>query len=230
MPSSPASLVLSPSGWAAALTLLTAVVVGATGYRPFLSRLPEPADAPDKPAYRDLATPGFVASCTAASGLALATPLATLPSAVWPMWWVLGVPVLLLAAVDAETTWLPQRLTRSAMAAMAVAALASALLGGWPLLIRALVGAVSAGGLYLALRRLSGGGIGRGDADVAALVGAATAAVGWPMLFWALLLGSLAGAGYAITLLLRGRNDQFAYCPAILGGAYLACVLRWLPS
>lgn len=221
---------LSPTGWAA-LALLTAVVVvvGATLYGPFLLRLPEPADAPGKPAYRDLATPRFVASCTAASGLALATSLATLPPAVWPMWWVLGGPVLLLAAVDAATTWLPQRLTRSAGAAMAVATLTSALLGGWPLLIRAVVGAMSAGGLYLALRRLSGDGIGRGDADVAALVGAATAAVGWPMLFWALLLGSLAGAGYAITLLLRGRNDQFAYCPAILGGAYLACVLRWLP-
>ncbi len=220
---------VGPAGWAA-LSLVTAVLVTASLSGPFLARLPEPADAAGKRPYADLVRPGFVISCTFASGLAVAVSLVTLPPAVWPMWWVLGVPVLLLTAVDAGTTWLPQRLTRLAWAAMVVATVMSTVAGGWPILIRALVGAASAGGVYLGLRRLSRGGIGRGDADVAGLVGAATGAVAWSMVFWALLLGSLAGATYASTLLLRRRNDSFAYCPAILGGGYLACALRWWPT
>ena len=221
---------LNTSGWAA-LTLLSAVIVTATLTRPFLRRLPEPADAPDKRAYRDLGTPRFVLACTALSALALAVSVTCLPTVVLPMWWVLGVPTLLLAAVDAKTTWLPQRLTRLAWVAMIAAGVASALLGGgWTLLLHALVGAAAAGGLYLGLYTWSKGGIGRGDVAFAPLVGAASAAVAWPTLFWALLLGSLAGAAYALTLLLRRRHEPFAYCPAILAGAYLAGGLRLLPG
>lgn len=218
-----------PSGAGPAVAAaLGAVLVTATLARPVLRWLPEPTDGDGKVAYRALGTTRFVAGCAVLAGLAVVLAAVTLPAPVLPLWWVLGVPVLLLAAVDARTTWLPLRLTRVAWALMALAAVGSALLGGAGLLGRATLGAAAAGGLYLLLWRLSRGGIGFGDVRLAPLIGAATAAVGWPMLLAALLLGSLAGAAYGVVRLLAGRRGHFAYAPTMLLGAYLACALRAL--
>ena len=210
------------------VALLGAVAVMAGLTRPVLQRLPEPAEAvaEGKLAYRDLATPPFVLGCTVLAVVAVAVAWLTLPRAVQPMWWVLAVPVLLLAAVDARTTWLPLPLTRWSWLAMALAALGSAVLGdGLALLLRAGVGAALAGAIYMLVWRVSNGGIGFGDVRFAPLLGAATAAVDWPMLLAALVLGSLAGAAYGVVLLVRRKGRSFAYAPAILSGGYLACGL-----
>lgn len=216
-------------GVAAAAALIAAPAAVALLTRPLLRWLPEPADGDGKVPYAALGTRRFVAGCAVLAGLAVALPLAVLPAVVQPLWWVLGVPVLLLTAIDLRTTWLPLRLTRLAWVAMVAAALVTAQLGGgWPLLGRVGAGAAGVALLYLALWRLSGRGIGFGDVRFAPLVGAATAAVDASMVLTALLLGSMAGAAHGVARWLRGRREPFAYAPAIWAGAYLACLLRWL--
>ena len=89
---------------ATATVLLMAALAG-----PALSGLPEPVltKGQAKTAYADLPTTRFVAACALLAGVGVLVPAATLPDAVPPMWWVLAGPTLLLAAVDARTTWTP---------------------------------------------------------------------------------------------------------------------------
>jgi len=187
-------------------------------------RLPEPADGAGKIRYTDLATPGFVVGSALVGGAAALVSWLTLPVAVQPLWWVLATLGVVLAAVDARTTWLPLRLTRPAWAAMGAAGLVALWLGtGWPILLRAGVGAALAGLLYLVVWRLSRGGFGFGDVRFAPLVGAATAADSWSLLVLGLFAGSVLGTAYGGIRLLRRRSGPFPYAPAMLAGAYLAC-------
>ena len=213
--------------WLVAAGSAALVVALFTG--PLLRRLPEPAEGAGKLHYRDLATGKFVLACgVGAFGLVAVAGL-TLAQPVLPMWWVLAAPVLVLAAVDARTTWLPLRLTRLCWAAMAGAAVVSALILGDPIvLVRAAAGAAIAGLLYLALWRASNGGVGFGDVRFAPLLGAACAAVDWRTLWSGLVLGSLVGGLVGAVWLLRRRRGPFPYAPALMAGPYLACVLRWL--
>ena len=163
----------------------------ATG--PLLRWLPEPAD-PDPPGYARLPTPRFVLGVGLTSGLAAAVAWTALPLPVQPLWTVLATGGVLLAAVDLATTWLPLRLVHITWAAMAVAALAGASLGGK-------LGAAGP-------QRRRGGRRGRavpGGVDglprgvrlrgrpVRPAARAAAAAVGWPLLLLALLAGTLVG-------------------------------------
>jgi leader peptidase (prepilin peptidase) / N-methyltransferase len=194
-----------------------------------VSRLPEPVDGAGKVRYADLVTPGFVGGSALAAGAATAVGWLTLPVTVQPLWWVLATFGIVLAAVDARTTWLPLRLTRLAWATMAAAGLIAALLGGgWLELLRAGGGAALAGLLYLVVWRLSRGGFGFGDVRFAPLVGAATAAHSWSLLFLGLFAGSVVGAAYGGVRLVRRRAGPFPYAPAMLAGAYLACCISAL--
>ena len=187
-------------------------------------RLPEPAEGAGKVRYADLATPSFVVGSAVTGGAAAVISSFTLPVAVQPLWWVLGTVGVVLAAVDARTTWLPLRLTRLAGAAMAAAGVVALMLGsGWLILLRAGGGATLAGLLYLIVWRLSRGGFGFGDVRFAPLVGAATAAHSWSLLVLGLFAGSLLAAAYGRVRLLRRRDGPFPYAPAMLAGAYLAC-------
>ena len=213
-------------GWvtAAVGTMLGMVVLT----RPILRRLPEPKDGEGKPRYADLATPRLVAGCALLAGAAVTIGWLTAPPAVQPLWWVLSSIGVLLAAIDALTTWLPLRLTQAAWVAMAVALLLTLPLGAdWSTMLRAVAGAALAGLLYLGVWLVSRGGFGFGDVRFAPLVGAATAAYSWSMLVWALLLGSVLGALYGMVRLARGRTWPFPYAPAMLVGAYLACGTAW---
>jgi leader peptidase (prepilin peptidase)/N-methyltransferase len=207
-----------------AAVILTAAVTSALLARVLVSRLPEPADGAGKLRYADLVTPGFVAGSALTAGAASAIGWLALPLPALPLWWVLAAFGIVLAAIDARTTWLPLRLTRLAWAAMAVAGLVTALLGaGWPVLIRAGGGAALAGLLYLGVWRLSLGGFGFGDVRFAPLVGAAAGAHSWSLLVLALFAGSVLGAAYGALRLVRRRSGPFPYAPAMLAGAYLAC-------
>lgn len=196
--------------------------------RAVLVRLPEPAEPEGKTPYRELGTTGFVLACTALAAVAAVVVGLTLPTATWPLWWVLCAPVLLLVAVDARTTWLPLGLTRVVWVLAVGATVPATFLGGTPLLGRAAVGAGASALLYLLLWRLSRGGLGFGDVRLAPVLGAAAAADGWSTLLTALLLGSLVGALVGVVLALRGRSGAFAYAPSMLAGAFLACGVRAL--
>lgn len=180
--------------------------------------------------YASLATPQFalVVGGLAALGTAVAGILLPLP---WlPVWMTLSTFGLLLAAIDAKTTWLPLPLTRLAWLATAVALALGGILGSWGDALRGLGGFVLAGALFGVIWLLTRGGFGFGDVRYAPLVGAATASVSWSLLAWALVLGSLVGAAVGLIRLAAGKRGAFAYAPSILAGGYLALLARWLLS
>jgi leader peptidase (prepilin peptidase)/N-methyltransferase len=219
---------LVPDAWGVLLLVLTASLPVLLATRAVLVLLPEPDQPEGKTLYRALPTSRFVLTCTGLAAGSAALVAVTLPPATWPLWWVLCAPGLVLVAVDARTTWLPLGLTRVVWTATVGAAALSVFLGGVPLLVRSTVGAVAAALLYLVLWRLSRGGLGFGDVRLAPVLGAASAAVGWSMLFTTLLLGSLVGAAVGVVLALRGHRSAFAYAPSMLTGAFLACGARAL--
>ena len=119
--------------WVAGAVALAIAVTTALLVRPILRRLPEPAEAEGKPMYRDLGSTRFLVMCGALAGLAAALSWLSLPRYAQPMWSVLAILGVLLAAIDARTSWLPLQLTRIAWLAMAVASLLGAFLGRrWP--------------------------------------------------------------------------------------------------
>jgi leader peptidase (prepilin peptidase)/N-methyltransferase len=142
---------------------------------------------------------------------------------------VLAILGVLLAAIDARTSWLPLRLTQIAWLAMAIAALVSAVLSGdiW-VAGRAIVGAAIAGTLYLLVWLISRGGFGFGDVRFAPLLGAASAAGSWTLLWLTLLLGTVIGGFLGLLRLARGRREAFPYAPSMLIGAYAACLVTMI--
>lgn len=192
--------------------------------RPLLRWLPEPIDAPDKPPYGELGSVGFLTICGLLSAAAALTAWTALPRAIQPLWWVLSSVGVVLAVIDARTTWLPLRLTQLGWGLMTLGALTTPLWGGaGPTILHAGVGAAAAGLLYLLVWVVSRGGFGFGDVRFAPLLGAATAAHSWSMLWSALVLGTLVGAGHGLIRLVRRRPGGFPYAPSMLTGAYLAC-------
>ena len=207
--------------WLAVLAtgLLTAAIT-----RPLLRRLPEP-QVEDAPGYASLPTTRFVLGCGLCSAVAATVAWTTLPAALQPLWSVLAVGGVLLAAVDLATTWLPLRLVRASWLAMAAAALSgAALAGSWPMLLRSAVGATVAGALYLTVWLVTRGGFGFGDVRFAPLLGAAAAAGSWRLLVTTLVAGTLVGGVVGLTRLARRRDGPFPYAPSMLVGAYLAAL------
>ncbi len=202
--------------------LATAVAAG-----PVLRWLPEP-QAPDSPGYARLPTARFLTTVGLCSALAAAVAWIALPTAVQPLWTVLAVGGVLLAAVDLATTWLPLRLVQITWVSMAVAALGSALVvGDGAQLVRSAVGAAVAGALYYLVWTVSRGGFGFGDVRYAPLLGAAAAADSWGLLLLTLVAGTVVGGLVGVVHLLRRRGGGFAYAPSMLAGAYLAALTRW---
>jgi leader peptidase (prepilin peptidase)/N-methyltransferase len=219
---------------AAVLATLTALVV-ALGAPAVLRRLPEPTDGetsgaePEKTPYACLAAWPFVTVCVGVAVAAQLLAAAALPAAIQPLWAVLATGGVLLAAIDARTTWLPLRLTHGTWWAMAGAALVSVVLGaGLPGLIRTASGAAVAGGFYLLVWVLTRGGFGFGDVRFAPLLGAATASHSWGLLLWGLTLGTAAGALHGGVRLARRRRGGFPYAPSMLLGCYLAVLALWI--
>ena len=208
---------------------LTIAATTALLARPILQRLTEPTADDGKPKYGDLGSDGFLLACGVLAGVAAMLSWLSLPRYAQPMWSVLAILGVLLAAIDARTSWLPLQLTRVAWLAMAVASLLAAFLGGnaW-VAVRAAAGAAIAGGLYLVVWLMSRGGFGFGDVRFAPLLGAAAAADSWKLLWLALLLGSVVGGLVGLLRLARGRRDAFPYAPSMLIGAYAACVITML--
>ncbi len=89
----------------------------------------------------------------------------------------------------------------------------------------ALAGGALAGGLFLVLAIISRGGMGLGDAKLAAFAGIA---LGWPIVVSVLLFTALAGgvvSGLLLLLGLRRRTDPLPYAPFIAAAA--VAVMLW---
>lgn len=197
---------------------------------PVLRTLPESAaDLQEgKPRYADLASRRFslaIASCAVAAGLVL---IATLPPAAWPVWVPLATIGVLLAGIDAVTTWLPLALTRALWLATGAATGVQILLAPsaerGPLALRMVLGATAVGAFFWVFWRLTGG-LGFGDVRLAPVLGAALASVSWNALLAGLLLGTVLGAIFGVLRQLRKHTGPFPYGPALVAGAFWGLVL-----
>jgi leader peptidase (prepilin peptidase)/N-methyltransferase len=191
-----------------------------------LPRLAEPATDEKKRPYADLATHqlALVVAACAAAGAGLAW--LQLPIAQQPVWMVLSTVGVVLAALDGLTTWIPAAVTRWAWLAMAAAAPLMTLLGAsWADVGRTVAGGLVAGGLYGLAWLVTRGGFGFGDVRFVPLVGAASAAVSWTLLFAALLAGSLLAVGHGVWRLIRRTRGVQPWGPSLLAGAYAALLM-----
>lgn len=145
--------------------------------------------------------------------------------ALWPIWAPFVVFGVWLGLVDAQTTFLPNRLVYLALAAAWLGTIASCLIRGdaWPLLWAG-IGTISGGALFWLIWRFTHGGIGFGDVRLAALLGTIGGASHPELLLWIYLLGTTIGALWAVGARLRGL-ESFAYGPALLLGAPAALVM-----
>lgn len=191
-----------------------------------LPRLPEPATDQGKRPYAALATAqlAVVVALAAAAGAGLAW--ARLPAAQQPVWMVLSIAGVTLAAVDGLTTWIPAAATRVAWLAMSAAAALTMLSGAlWTDVGRTIAGGLAAGGLYGLVWLLTRGGFGFGDVRFVPLIGAASAASSWTMWFAALLAGSLLAVGHGLWRQVRHTDGLQPWAPSLLAGAYAALLI-----
>lgn len=191
-----------------------------------LPRLREPVTEEKKRPYADLATVrlAVVVAGLAAAGAGVAW--LQLPVAQQPVWVVLSIVGVGLAAVDGLTTWIPAAATRWAWLAIAAAAPLMMLLGAsWADVGRTVAGGVVAGGLYWLAWLLTRGGFGFGDVRFVPLIGAAAAAVSWTALFVALLVGSLIAVGHGVWRQVRRVGGVQPWAPSLLLGAYATLLI-----
>jgi leader peptidase (prepilin peptidase) / N-methyltransferase len=130
-----------------------------------------------------------------------------------------------LAAIDLDTSRLPNAITYPSAVVLAVLLGAAAVTGGDPAaLVRAVAGALVLGGVYLALALAVPGGMGLGDVKLAVVLGFALTYLGWGPLavgaFAAFVLGGTVAVG---VLLVRrtGRRTGIPFGPWMLAGAWI---------
>jgi leader peptidase (prepilin peptidase) / N-methyltransferase len=165
-----------------------------------------------------------------AAGLALAVVAARVSSG-WELaalTWLalLAVP---LAFIDVAVHRLPDPLTAAACAGTIALLAVAALAGHQPgHLGRAAIGAVALAGFYLVLSVIRPGGLGLGDAKLAASVGAALGWISWQALlsgtFAAFALAGVYG-GALLALHRATRTSQLPLGPFILLGTLAAIAL-----
>lgn len=190
-----------------------------------LSWLPAPQEAPQV-RFDKLATRRFrllALGITASLGWLCLT---LIDASLWPVWLPLIGLGTLLGLIDAQTTFLPFRLSYLTLTLVSLGTLASAWLRSDPWsLVWAAAGSAAAAGLFWLLWRFSGEKFGFGDVRLAAVLGVVGGATSPQVLYWMFLLGTLIGAIWAIVVRLQGRH-QFAYGPALLLGGPAALLLN----
>lgn len=223
----------------AAIPVVTAGLLAGLGGPPLLRRLPEPVPPPDiddqtraeyltKISYRSLATSRFAVITGIVAAAAMAVAVTTQPQAYWAVWLVFGTVALLLVAIDARTTWLPAPLMRLGWIVTAVAIVGCLAVDPHRVGMGITIGAsiLIAGGGYLLIWRITrGAAFALGDVRLMPLVGAVAGTMGWPGLYWSLLLGSIVGALVGVVRLARSRAGPFPYGPALVSGPYAAALL-----
>jgi len=150
--------------------------------------------------------------------------------AVLPAYLYLGVVGVALASIDLDVHRLPDVLVLpSAPAVLALLAVASAAVGQWWPLGRAVLAALVLFAGYFLLMVLSpgGGGLGFGDVKLALVLGLLLGWVGWgPVVVSVAAAFVLGGLASVVLLALRrvSRQSSIAFGPAMIAGAFVALV------
>lgn len=125
-----------------------------------------------------------------------------------------------LAAIDLDVMRLPNRiLGPTATLTAAGVAIAVSVSRDWMALAEAAAGALLSGGTFWLLSVVTRGGVGLGDAKLAAVVGLATGAISVISVWSAIAAGSLLALVWHKA---RRRQAPFPFGPSLLLGAWLA--------
>lgn len=134
-----------------------------------------------------------------------------------------------LALVDMVEKRLPNHLVLATAIAVTTALVAGTVLRPtFNAPVAALLGAASMFAIYLLLALVAPGGLGMGDVKLAAVLGLATASVGWRTWLIALLAGILINGVASIAALVLRRvtlRGSIPFGPSMLAGALLALLL-----
>jgi leader peptidase (prepilin peptidase)/N-methyltransferase len=131
---------------------------------------------------------------------------------------------LALAIIDVETHRLPNAIVLPAYLVGAVAVAVSCLLTGDASgALRAVVGAIGLGLVYLVLAVVRPGGMGLGDVKLAGALGLMLGWLGWSALAVGAIAGFVLGGLFGVALLLAGRSrtTAIAFGPWMLAGAWI---------
>ncbi|HWU31605.1 MAG TPA: A24 family peptidase, partial [Marmoricola sp.] len=189
------------------MTALAAVALGIVGALAgvvgprVIAQLPEPAErSDDKVLYEDIAAAPRLGLWLAMAGCVLGAITGAAigwSSSLWP--WAYLIPLgVVLSYIDLRTRLLPTRLIApSYLVLMALVGIAALVDGRTDVLIRAGIGWIAVGGLYLMLWLIAPRGVGYGDVRFSGLLGLALGCVGWPAIvvgaWFGFLLGGLSG-------------------------------------
>jgi leader peptidase (prepilin peptidase)/N-methyltransferase len=151
------------------------------------------------------------------------------PDASLPAWLYLASIAVALSAIDLDLHRLPDAIVLPSYAVGAVLLGGASLAEGDPAaIVRALVGAVALGGLYLVLHLVRPDGMGFGDVKLAGVLGLYLGYLGWGPLavgaFAAFLLGGVVGLA-VMAARSSGRGTRIPFGPFMLAGALLALVV-----
>lgn len=145
-----------------------------------------------------------------------------------PAFLVVGVAGVVLALVDLRCQRLPNAIVGPAMAgALLLLGRAAVALGAGGAYVRALLGALVLFSGYLVLHLISPGSMGRGDVNLAGVIGLCLGWLGWGVLLVGFCAASLAALPVSLYLMLfrsREARPQIPYGPYMLIGALVAVV------
>ena len=146
-----------------------------------------------------------------------------------PAYCYLAAVGVALALIDLDTHRLPDVIVLPSIGVVAVLLTVAAWVGGdWDALLRAGIGGVALFTLYFVLMVVYPPGMGFGDVKLAALVGLATAWIGWGALILGLFAGFLLGGLFGIGVLLvrrSGRGTGIPFGPWMILGAVVGIVV-----
>ncbi|MEC3978897.1 A24 family peptidase [Amycolatopsis sp. H20-H5] len=170
---------------------------------------------------------GFLDYAAVASACAFAGLASTIKTTPQLAMAVCLIPVMLpLAAIDALTQRLPNRLIATASAAAGVTASAMCLIGydSSPL-VDGLEAALLTGAWWIVIATVTPGQLGSGDVKIATLLGFAAGWSSWPTVALSVIFGPVLGLIQIVGLRCTGRRvHQIAFGPALIAGTYVALV------
>ena len=149
---------------------------------------------------------------------------------VYPSWYLIGLFALFsavmiaVAAIDLELKIIPNRITYPCFPVFAIA-----IVGGWAVgqaldPLRAVIGGIAYGGVFLVIAFIAPRGLGMGDVKLTALIGLVIGSLGLGFVAVAagsaILLGGL--GGIAALLSGRGRKSAIPFGPFLSTGAIVA--------
>ena len=207
--------------------VLGAVLVGA-GLAPWLSRTTvrlAVRDAAVRPTPRRVVVTAVLLAAALGAAAAFAGARPALAAFAW-----FAAAAVVLGGVDLAVHRLPDRVTYPAAVGCAAAFLVDAVvLGTWPSLLRAALGAAAAFGVAALAAAISPAALGFGDVKLLGLLGLVLGWVGWEALLTGVFLGLVVGALAAGTLLAARRagwRTALPFGPPLLLGAALALALH----